>query len=114
MAQFGTVSFTGKKGSYSFKAYTIPQEIPNEGGIYVFGIHNVTPNTITPVYIGKAKSFEDRFYDHHKKECIIKAGANCICLMNVTGEEQRTKIEEDLLEAYATKCNEKLNPITPK
>lgn len=114
MAKFGTVSFTGKTNSYSFNAYNIPQEVPEEGGIYIFGIHNVNANTITPVYIGMAQSFQDRFYNHHKKDCITKAGANCICLMNVKDEKQRTIIEKDLLAGYATKCNEVLNPVTPK
>lgn len=115
MSKIGTVQFIGKSGTpYSFNAYTLPEECAAESGIYIFGSYDNIANNITPVYIGKAQSFQSRFYDHHKDTCIKTNGGNCICLMQVTDENKRTKIEEDLLKAYKTKCNEVLNPLTPK
>lgn len=115
MAKIGTVTFTGKSGTkYIFNFYPISEECPSESGIYIFGLHNTVQNNITPLYIGKASSFQSRFYDHHKMDCAKKNGANVICLMQVATEQIRDSTEKDLLAAYATKCNEVLNPITPK
>jgi hypothetical protein len=101
-----TAIFTGKSGSkYKFNAYTMGEECKNESGIYVFAKRN-GPGSYIPVYIGKAKSFENRFYNHHKDDCIDKNAANAICLMNISKEEDRVRIEADLLGAYDTKCNE--------
>ena len=105
-----TVTFTGKSGSkYTFKAYTMGEECKDESGIYIFAKRTIQTNGLgsyVPVYIGRAKSFESRFYNHHKDDCIDKNKANAICLMNVSKEEERVRIETDLLSAYNTKCNE--------
>lgn len=115
MARLATVQFTGKSGTkYPFNIYPITEECPSEAGIYIFGNYQAAESKITPVYIGKASSFESRFYDHHKDACIKSNGGNSICLMQVKDEKQRTEIEKDLLGFYNTKCNESLNPITPK
>ena len=58
------------------------------------------------LYIGRAKSFQKRFYSHHKDDCIDKNGGNCLCLMKVDDEKQRETIEKDLLDNYNLPCNE--------
>lgn len=115
MAKLATVQFIGKSGAkYPFNIYPITEECPSESGIYIFANYNATEQKIRPVYIGKAASFQSRFYDHHKDACIKANGGNTICLMQVKDENQRTVIEKDLLGYYNTKCNEVLNPVTPK
>ena len=105
-----TVTFTGKSGSkYKFTAYAMGEECKDESGVYIFAKRTQQANGVgsyLAVYIGMAKSFESRFYNHHKDDCIDKSGANAICLMNVSKEEERIRIEKDLLAAYNTSCNE--------
>lgn len=117
MSRISTVEFVGKSGTkYPFNVYPITEECPSESGIYVFSKREQTQTGFnqTPIYIGMAKSFEARFYNHHKGDCIDRNGANCICLMQVKDENQRARIEQDLLNAYPTKCNLVNNPITPR
>jgi excinuclease UvrABC nuclease subunit len=100
----------GKSGTvYRFSIYPIDEECKDESGIYVFTRrHKHTDGAFTHdvIYIGKAKSFEKRFYDHHKGDCIDKNKANCLRLMEVSNETERIKIEKDLLAAHNTSCNE--------
>ena len=115
MAKLATVQFVGKSGTkYRFNIYPITEECAAEAGIYIFGNYNSVEGNIRPVYIGKAISFQSRFYDHHKDACVKANGGNTICLMQVSDENKRTEIEKDLLAYYNTKCNEVLNPVTPK
>jgi hypothetical protein len=104
------VIFIGKSGGkYTFKAYTMGEECKDESGIYIFAKRTLQASgfgSYLPVYIGRAKSFESRFYNHHKDDCIDENGANAICLMKVPKEEDRVRIENDLLGKYNTKCNE--------
>lgn len=106
-----TVTFHGKSGTkYSFTAYTIDEDCADEAGIYIFAERTAplggTVGFYKTHYIGRAQSFQQRFYDHHKIECAKKHGANCILLMQVPDEKQREKIEADLLANYNTSCNE--------
>ncbi len=108
MSKISTVDLIGKSGTkFSFNVYPIDEECPNESGIYAFTKREAQGNTFnhSVVYIGMAKSFEKRFYNHHKDDCIDKNGANVICLMQVKDEKQRAIIEKDLLDNYNTKCN---------
>src|ERR1017187_5092538 len=86
MPKISTMGFTGKSGTkYSFNVYPISEEIPDESGIYIFSKREAKDSVYnhTPIYIGMAESFQNRFYNHHKDDCIDKNGANCICLMQV-------------------------------
>lgn len=97
------------KKTYSFNIYPIVEECKDEGGIYVFTKRTANQEgkySHTVIYIGKAISFEKRFYNHHKGNDIEKNGANCICLMAVPNETERTNIELDLLRNNKTPCNE--------
>ncbi len=110
MAQSSTVlPLTGKSGKqYSFHVHPIGTECKDESGIYVFTKRTLTGTNGThiPIYIGMADSFVKRFYAHHKEDAIIKAGANCICLMQVPNTNDRTVIEKDLLANYNCCCNQ--------
>lgn len=117
MAKLSEVTLSGKSGTkFKFNVYPIGEECPNESGIYAFTKREPKGADFNHhvIYIGMAQSFQKRFYNHHKDDCIDKNGANCICLMAIKDEKQRTAIEDDLLKSYATKCNQVNNPITPR
>lgn len=110
MAKISTIIYKGKSGkSYEFNVYPITEECKDESGVYVFSKRLKNDKGIfehTVIYVGKAKSFESRFYNHHKDDCIDKNGANCICLINIKNEKDRDAAELDLLAKYNTPCNE--------
>lgn len=107
------MTITGKSGKeYLFDIYTLDTEFKAVGGIYVFTrryqgtdskyYHNY-------IYCGKTNDLSTRFDDHHKKDCITKNNANCICVKGVDTEKERTDIETDILLGNNFPCNEKLN-----
>jgi hypothetical protein len=104
------LELAGKSGKkYSFSIYPIDEECKDESGIYAFTKRmkeNDGSFTHYVIYIGKAKSFETRFYDHHKDDCIDKKGANCLCLMKVSAESDREEYEKDLIRGQNPPCNE--------
>lgn len=110
MAKIAVVTLIGKsKKTYDFNVYPIDEECPNEAGVYVFSKREKNSSgdfAHTFIYIGMAKSFEKRFYNHHKDDCIDKKGANCICLKQFPKEQDRIDAEKDLLANYNTPCNE--------
>ena len=94
---------------YTFSIYPFGEECKDESGIYAFSKR--TKNDAgnfdhTVLYIGMAKSFEKRLYDHHKEECATKKGANCLCLMQVKNQQNRETIEKALIEFNKPACNE--------
>lgn len=112
MSKLSEVTLSGKSGNkFKFNVYPITEECPSESGIYAFTkrVQSGTNFNHTVIYIGMAQSFQQRFYNHHKDDCIDKNGANCICLMQVKDENQRIAIEKDLLASYNTSCNQTNN-----
>ena len=106
----GSIIWYGKSGQgYSFQIYLNTDNVPEKGGIYIFTKRDESTKRHTAIYIGKAKSFDSRFYDHHKEDCIKKHGANRLCLMEEKDDKKRTQIENDLLANYNTSCNEVKN-----
>lgn len=106
-----TFSIMGKSGkTYSFLIYTLDTEFKNVGGIYVFTNRHLSNEKYTHevIYIGKSGNISERLPNHHKAECIKRHNANCICIMQVDTESERTLIEEDLLKGNDTKCNDLL------
>ena len=111
-----TLTLKGKSGKeYSFKLSTFDSfDDVKDGftghGLYVFtkrspeGKHNV-------IYLGMATTLETRFDNHHKKDCIIRNGANCLGVhqMNNSTKESRKEAESDLLAAYNFPCNDQEN-----
>lgn len=106
MALLETVNIGGTHGrNYVFKVYPITEECPNESGVYAFTKRHIEP-LHTVIYIGIAASFQSRFYNHHKGDCIDQRGANRICLLKVDNEAERQRIEKELIGVHNPPCNE--------
>lgn len=104
------LELAGKSGKkYSFSVYPIGEECKDESGIYAFTKRTKKDDgsfNHDVIYIGMAKSFETRFYTHHKDDCIDKKGGNCLCLMKVSAESDRIEYEKDLIQGQNPSCNE--------
>ncbi len=99
----------GKSGiKYKFYIYTLDTSFKEVGGIYIFTKRSKSNEGYlhSNIYIGKTNDLSSRLENHHKKECINKHKANCICVMQIDNENKRTEIETDLLLGNITPCNE--------
>lgn len=99
----------GESGKeYSFEIYSLDNDFKEVGGIYMFTKRTKSGDNYSHYnkYIGKTNDLSTRFDNHHKEECIENNKANCICIMLVDSEDDRTEIETDLLLGNNTTCNE--------
>ena len=110
------LTLKGKSGKiYSFNLSTFDNwDDIKDGfkghGLYLFtrrsssGDHNL-------IYLGMATELETRFDSHHKKNSIVKHGANCLGVyqMNNSTREGRKTAESDILAANKFPCNDQEN-----
>lgn len=111
-----TLTLKGKSGKeYSFDLSSFENwDDVRDGfkghGLYLFSKRSTEGNHDL-IYLGMATELETRFDNHHKKDCIIKHGANCFGLhqMNNSTKEGRKAAESDLLAARNFTCNDQEN-----
>lgn len=110
-----TLTVEGRSGriytlnQYSFDDFDdVKGTLPEYGGIYVFTRTSQSASH-SPVYCGKADNFRTRFYNHHAEPCIRSNNANRISIMREDREDERTRIETDILEKYNFTCNTQHN-----
>ncbi|WP_114911531.1 GIY-YIG nuclease family protein [Acidibrevibacterium fodinaquatile] len=53
------------------------------------------------IYFGQTENLYNRMINHHKAECFVKHGANCISILAVDDEKRRLEIEGDLIKQYS-------------
>ncbi len=87
MANLGTIDWPGKSGkTYRYWIYKIGTPLKADGGNYIF-TKQTAPNRFFPIYIGQTEDLDIRFDNHHKKDCISRAGATHIHAHLVAREE---------------------------
>ena len=87
-----------------------PDEVlPEEGGIYIF-VRCRLLFFRKPLYVGKAASLKSRLGSHERWEEGRKRGANERHILCVKSEEDRRRIEEDLIRHLKPKLNNMLVP----
>ena len=103
----GTLTINGKSGnSYIFQIYEISVKFNGGGGVYLFTKLMGDKLTHKSVYLGITNDLSTRFNNHHKKDCIKNNGATHLCVLINNNETERNAIEEDLLGAINTLCND--------
>ena len=63
-------------------------------------------------YLGKTSDLHNRFYNHHKEQCIRSHGANCIGICADEEFSDKAKLEaaeRDILAANNFSCNDQNN-----
>jgi predicted GIY-YIG superfamily endonuclease len=110
------LTLKGKSGKeYSFKLITFDNWDDVKDGFTGHGLYLFTKRNVERkhdlIYLGMATDLETRFDGHHKKNCIIKHGANCLGVyqMNNSTKETRKAAESDLLAAFSFPCNDQEN-----
>lgn len=108
MMFFGKHGWTGETGrTYTFKCALTKNGIPNDsGGIYVF-VRRRFGFFLQALYVGKAANLRGRLIGHEKwgKAWWI-LGATERHVMRVSTEEERRKIEEDLIRGLKPRMND--------
>lgn len=112
MAKMASVEFAGSSETkYSFNVYPIDTKFNNIGGVYCFTKRTVNAEgtgSHSVFYIGITNDLSTRFDDHHKMDCALKKGANCICIHQDENEKSRQAKEKDLISSQKPSCNENL------
>ncbi len=105
MADRPTITLTGKsKEKYKFWIFDMDYEFKAQPAVYV--VTKCENDSHTIIYIGETEDLSERFDNHHKADCFKKKGANRLCAKKVEGgEDARTEMETDLIDAYNPPCN---------
>lgn len=108
-----TLIVRGQSGNeYQFNVYSIDQKFKEIGAIYIFNQRGLRGQQYsdTLIYCGKTDNLSERINTHlRENNCIKSHNANCICAKVVTSEQERVRIETDILSGNDFKCNKALN-----
>lgn len=110
MQKLSDISFEGKsRTKYSFEVYSLNANFKNNiSAVYVVTYRykddkNNFKHKI--IYIGQTENLKERHSSHHKADCFSRLNANCLCVKEVNSEEERLKIERDLINEKNPPCN---------
>jgi hypothetical protein len=111
MILFGLHRWRGESGKkYWFNITLTDNGLPQEGGIYVF-VKRSFIFFLTPLYVGKAASLNNRLLGHEKwGKAWWDFGATERHVAKFKTEDQRRKVEEDLIRGLKPKMNYMLVP----
>lgn len=105
MSNLGTIDWPGQSGKkYKYWIYKVGHPLKAEGGNYIFA-KETSPNNFMPIYIGQTNDLDIRFDNHHKKDCINRAGATHIHAHLNPKERDRLDEETDLVAQWEPSCN---------
>lgn len=103
------MSYTFCWNSHSFQIF-LPWTTWNDvGGIYIFAKRS-SPTTWTALYIGKASSFKGRLANHERLPEALRAGATHIHAMCVSTEQERARVEQELIKCFDPPLNTQYRP----
>lgn len=104
-----TLTIHGLSGNiYTFYTYKLPVSFDRKGGVYLFT--KLLPNGAHKyIYLGITGDLSERFDEHHKAYCIRANGATHLSAFVLHSEQERKKVEKDIMAIISTTCNEQLN-----
>lgn len=108
MAELGSITVQGRKGSYAFNLYSPDARFKPVPAVYVFGRFKANAaggSTYDVLYVGQTDSLADRIPQHEKWPCVVEHGANTIGVHRDPDEDSRRRIEADLIEEHDPPCN---------
>lgn len=95
-----------KIANYLFSIHSPEETFPMEGGVYIFACKSF--NTFDTLYIGKTHCFFERLSSnkHEKWDAAIQMDLSHVLLHATDNEEERTKIERELIRKYPPYLND--------
>lgn len=111
MLLFGFHRWRGETGrKYWFNITLTDKGLPQGGGIYVF-VKRSFIFWLTPLYVGKAASLSGRLIGHEKwGRAWWELGATERHVAKFSSEEERRRVEEDLIRGLQPVMNDMLVP----
>ena len=112
MATYGGITFTGKSGEkYFFHAWPLETKFRAMAAVFFVtkrGFSNKTYRIAAHegIYIGQTENLADPFATQLHLDCFRKHGANCVCVHLAESEDRRIAVEQDMMAAHSTSCNE--------
>ena len=109
--KFGSVTFAGRSGErYRFEAWSFDTRFKALGAVYFVtrrSQENATYNRAShdSIFIGHTADLAALYDTYSRSERFAKHGANCICVLPIQNEEQRSAVADDLLGLHSTHCN---------
>ena len=113
MSKIEDFAFYGASGhQYIFQVYPIGTEFKDIGGVYIFTrreINSLGGVAHNLLYIGRSNSLPRRLTRlHHKWDAILRNRGNCICVYSEFNDQNRNRIEDDLIRKYRPPLNMKI------
>jgi len=109
MAKLAELTIAGASGTkYTFGVYSFNSTWAEVAGVYLVtrrSLNEEGTGTHTFIYVGETENLKERHLDHHKADCFLRHGANCLCFLSEKSEPKRKAIEADLLAAKSWSCN---------
>ena len=109
--KFGYITFSGKSGErYRLQAWPLETRFKSVAAVYFVTKRTFENGTYhrachDAIYIGQTANLADPFATQSQFDCFRKHGANCVCIYPVVSEEQRIRVEQDLIAENSTHCN---------
>ena len=110
MSKIEDFAFYGDSGyQYIFQVYPIGTGFKDIGGVYIFTKREV--NTLGRVthnllYIGQSNLLPKRLTRLHPKwDAVLRNRGNCICVHSKSNNQDRNRIESDLIRKYKPPLN---------
>ena len=97
---------------YEFAVYDFNSELCSAGGIYIYiCLKNNDFFVSNPelIYCGQTNDLQRRHSEHCSDDEDMVGDSNCICFRQEERENERTRIERDILGANDFQYNEQLN-----
>jgi hypothetical protein len=110
--QHGGITFSGKSGEkYYFQVWPLETKFKSVAAVYFITKRVHDNNTYRragheEIYIGQTGNLADPFATQSPLDCFRKHGANCVCVYPATSEQHRIAVEQDLIAAHRTLCNQ--------
>jgi hypothetical protein len=100
----GTITLTDGTNQYTFNVWPRAQRFNSIGVIYVMAKKNDS-GKYSIIYIGQTGDASSRPFNHHRKDCFDRHGADHVFLRTESNEKTRLGIETALIKHYDPPCN---------
>lgn len=109
MASLGKATFKGNTGNrYQFKVFPLNTRFRRIGGIYLiaYRCHSKEGGYRHKIlYVGNTEDFSQPLEKQPGSQCLMRLGANCICVQPDQSQESRLGKERDLISTFGPTCN---------